>query len=1006
MKVKMLPTHTPHTKLTNGIAQVVAAYTRYLPQYGVELTSGDSYDLLVTHAGLQGLPCDVAHLHGLYWTADYDAPAWEYATNANIVKALRTARRVSVPSAWVAQTLQRDMHLSPAIIPHGIDWQAWQTDTIFSNTPYVLYNKNRRGDVCDSTPLEYLADRRPDLQFVSTFASHPRPNLLITGVLPHERMKSLVQGAAVYLATTKETFGIGILEAMASGVPVLGYAHGGVCDLVQHGINGYLAQPGNTEELLAGLDYCVQHRHTLGANGRTLARAFTWEAATRQVADLYYAALQRPAPTVAIIIPTYNYGRIVGRAIESALKQDYPLVQDIIVVDDGSSDDTREQVAPYLVHKQVRYVYQENQGVAHARNHGIELTAANYICCLDADDTLEPAFISTCVSALEQEPALGIAYTNLNYVTTRGSEPGSWPGEFDYDQQLQGHNQIPTCCLFRRVAWERGGGYRQRYAPGGCGTEDAELWLRMGALGFQAARVSTKCLFNYRAGGRTSKRGYVETSWLDWHPWVFDHQHPFASIATPTRQSHPVRQYDNPYISVIIPVGPGHETHVIEALDSLEAQTLRQWQGIVVWDTGTPIPSTLLNAYPFIVWLTTAGQTGAGAARNTGARQATAPLLLFLDADDWLLPQALELLLQAYNETGAIVYSASLGVQAMAESDLPHKRGDVVKYEQGIATLYQGIAPYNYELAIQQPFTNKPYFWCYVSSLVPQDWHTAIGGFDETLAAWEDWDYWIRLAKAGRDFVSLPLPLIVYRYDTGTRRELGKSIRDDLMATLRAKHEGVEIMGCKGCGSKQVRIAPVSPRPAANATMLSSGRATTMDDNFVLIEYQPLRGGSHGVLGTTTFGQRLVDNMRRTNRGWIFDYGYRSRGDRFLVHRADQSAQPNIFVLVKSPLAPPPTAAPAPPPPAPVALTEQTEPGVKATPAPLRKFNLLAMPGVTEQIAQALEQAGWTTPEALLEADLTTIKGIGKAKADSIKTYLRGQLAARDVLEELRKAMS
>ena len=64
------------------------------------------------------------------------------------------------------------------------------------------------------------------------------------------------------------------------------------------------------------------------------------------------------------------------------------------------------------------------------------------------------------------------------------------------------------------------------------------------------------------------------------------------------------------------------------------------------------------------------------------------------------------------------------------------------------------------------------------------------------------------------------------------------------------------------------------------------------------------------------------------------------------------------------------------------------------------------MPGVTEQIAQALEQAGWTTPEALLEADLTTIKGIGKAKADSIKTYLRGQLAARDVLEELRKAMS
>lgn len=181
-----------------------------------------------------------------------------------------------------------------------------------------------------------------------------------------------------------------------------------------------------------------------------------------------------------------------------------------------------------------------------------------------------------------------------------------------------------------------------------------------------------------------------------------------------------------------------------------------------------------------------------------------------------------------------------------------------------------------------------------------------------------------------------------------------------------------------------------------------------MDDNFVLIEYQPLRGGSHGVLGTTTFGQKLVDNMRRTGRGWIFDYGYRSRGDRFLVHRTDQSAQPNIFVLVSSPSAPPPTAAPAPPPPAPVALTEQTVPEseVETIPVPPNEFTLLSLPGVTTQMVQALEQAGWTTPEALLEADLTTIKGIGKAKADSIKAYLRERAAARDVLEELRKALS
>ena len=71
---------------------------------------------------------------------------------------------------------------------------------------------------------------------------------------------------------------------------------------------------------------------------------------------------------VTAVIATYNYGRFVTQAVESALAQTYGHVE-VIVVDDGSNDDTREQLAPYG--DRVRYIYQANQSVAAARNTGI-----------------------------------------------------------------------------------------------------------------------------------------------------------------------------------------------------------------------------------------------------------------------------------------------------------------------------------------------------------------------------------------------------------------------------------------------------------------------------------------------------------------------------------------------------------------------------------------------------------------------------------------------------------
>src|SRR5512139_2789122 len=486
MRVLMLP-HLRHFRSEeSGIKRVIEAYFHYLPAAGVELvTEGQSYDLKVVHAGM--VPdCDVAACHGLYWSADYPAIAWEWQVNSQVIQNLRVAKVITVPSEWVAETIRRDMKRQPFVVPHGIDWTLWQHNV--PNQGYVLWNKNRVSDVCDPRPAAELARRFGSVQFVNTFAPPDPPhNMNEIGLIRHDQMQQIVQGANVYLSTVKETFGIGILEAMAAGVPVLGYGHGGIRDLVQHGVNGYLARPGDIDDLADGLNYCLKHRDQLGANGREMARAFTWEKVAEQVAGIYAQAAQKTEPTAAVIIPSFNYSGVVSRAVESAMAQTYPLLTDIVVVDDGSNDDgaTGAVVAELTARDpRVRYVRQDNAGVANARNRGIAEVSTQYVTCLDADDALEPEFVARCVEALEKDAALGIAYTGLRYILPTGETGVSnWPGDWDFDKHLARQNQVPTCCTFRREMWQRLGGYRQRYAPLGAGSEDAEFWTRCGAYG-------------------------------------------------------------------------------------------------------------------------------------------------------------------------------------------------------------------------------------------------------------------------------------------------------------------------------------------------------------------------------------------------------------------------------------------------------------------------------------------------------------------------------------------
>jgi glycosyltransferase involved in cell wall biosynthesis len=115
-------------------------------------------------------------------------------------------------------------------------------------------------------------------------------------------------------------------------------------------------------------------------------------------------------PRVSVVIPTYNRSELVVQAIESVLAQTYTDFE-IIVADDGSTDDTAARIQPYL--DRIIYAKQRNRGVAAARNTGIRLAKGEFVCFLDSDDLWEPAKLETQVCFADSHPEYALISTEI-----------------------------------------------------------------------------------------------------------------------------------------------------------------------------------------------------------------------------------------------------------------------------------------------------------------------------------------------------------------------------------------------------------------------------------------------------------------------------------------------------------------------------------------------------------------------------------------------------------------
>jgi glycosyltransferase involved in cell wall biosynthesis len=199
-------------------------------------------------------------------------------------------------------------------------------------------------------------------------------------------------------------------------------------------------------------------------------------------------------PKVSVVIPTYNYGRFLGEAIQSVLDQTFQDFE-IFVVDDGSTDNTKEVVDSFK-DLRIKYTYQENRGLPAARNTGIKASSSEYIAFLDSDDVLVENALEKGVQVLDRHSDVGFSYGRDYLMDETGRVLGLRKQRHKYSYVREGREEIKEFLLHgnyvcastvmaRRRCLYDVGLFDPTFRPG---SEDFDLWVRL------AKRYAVACI--------------------------------------------------------------------------------------------------------------------------------------------------------------------------------------------------------------------------------------------------------------------------------------------------------------------------------------------------------------------------------------------------------------------------------------------------------------------------------------------------------------------------------
>jgi len=215
-------------------------------------------------------------------------------------------------------------------------------------------------------------------------------------------------------------------------------------------------------------------------------------------------------PLVSVVIPTYNQAAYLRAAIDSVLTQTHPAIE-VVVVDDGSTDDTPAILTEYG--DRIRAIRQTNHGAANALNHGISESRGQYVCWLSSDDAFLPDKIARQVAAFLADPSLGLSFMGFDtidadgaFIADRSDIPWRHP---DLLVSVFWANPIngSTVMMPRRVLEEVGPFDEALRAD-----VDAEMWFRVLARHPAAHVPGVHLHYRVHGGALSADRGLMRRS--------------------------------------------------------------------------------------------------------------------------------------------------------------------------------------------------------------------------------------------------------------------------------------------------------------------------------------------------------------------------------------------------------------------------------------------------------------------------------------------------------------
>jgi glycosyltransferase involved in cell wall biosynthesis len=238
-------------------------------------------------------------------------------------------------------------------------------------------------------------------------------------------------------------------------------------------------------------------------------------------------------PKISVITACYNHGRFINEMIESVLKQTFEDFE-IIIVNDGSTDDTAE-ILNNITSKKVKILQTRNQGPAHARNIAIRHATAPLIMNLDADDKIAADLLEKANNIFTMNPNIGIVYCDAECF---GAKSGKFEiGEYSLETMLF-DNKITSLSFFRKEDWQEVGGYSDDLIYG---LEDWDFWLLIIELGREVVKIPEKLVYyrtyknlqESRSGRRKNDRLKLIESQI-----IIFHRHEKLYSAYPKAHAH------------------------------------------------------------------------------------------------------------------------------------------------------------------------------------------------------------------------------------------------------------------------------------------------------------------------------------------------------------------------------------------------------------------------------------------------------------------------------------